>query len=86
MAGDIVRRRRRGSDISVCVSLSCAPTDEDYSRIQKPHDKCPKINLNILLRKLLREIGIYGGRKRITFQYDAVSYSQNFDDGCRRQG
>ncbi|KZV48908.1 hypothetical protein F511_09696 [Dorcoceras hygrometricum] len=86
MAGDIVQRRRRASDISVCVSPSCAPVDEDYSHIHKSQDKCPNINLNRLLRKLLHKIGIYGGQKRITFQYDAVTYSQNFDDGCRRQG
>ncbi|KZV48906.1 hypothetical protein F511_09694 [Dorcoceras hygrometricum] len=88
MAGHIVRRRRRASDISacgMCVTVVCS-ADEDYSCIQKPQDKCPNIILNLLLRKLLRKIGIYGGRKRITFQYDAVSYSQNFDDGCRRHG
>ncbi|KAK4346732.1 hypothetical protein RND71_033071 [Anisodus tanguticus] len=35
-----------------------------------------------LLKKLMNECkNVYGKQKRLKFQYDAVSYSQNFDEG-----
>ncbi|KAL8472740.1 hypothetical protein ACS0TY_029824 [Phlomoides rotata] len=78
---------RRSSYFSGCMSPSCVPVHEEYSRIQTTaSDKCQR---NRRLRKLIRKIvtegkSIYGQAKPLTFQYDAVSYSQNFDDGYHR--
>ncbi|PIN07702.1 hypothetical protein CDL12_19728 [Handroanthus impetiginosus] len=85
MGGDTFQRRP--SYISGCMSPSCVPVHEEYSRIHINQDE--KGHRSRRLRKLLRKIvnegrSIYGSPKRLTFQYDAVSYSQNFDDGCHR--
>ncbi|KAL3637753.1 hypothetical protein CASFOL_018201 [Castilleja foliolosa] len=79
---------RRSSSLSGCMSPSCVPVHEEYSRIHTANQD--KTHRNRRLRKLLRRIVdegtcIYGpAPKHSTFQYDAVSYSQNFDDGCHR--
>ncbi|KAL0381465.1 UNVERIFIED_CONTAM: hypothetical protein Sangu_0210800 [Sesamum angustifolium] len=84
MGGDIFHRRP--SYLSGCMSPSCVPVHEEYSRI---HINSGQGHRSRRLRKLLRKIvkesrSIYGAPKPLTFQYDAVSYSQNFDDGCHR--
>ncbi|KAK4426522.1 hypothetical protein Salat_1420800 [Sesamum alatum] len=84
MGGDIFHRRT--SYLSGCMSPSCVPVHEEYSRI---HINSGQGHRRRRLRKLLRKIvnesrSIYGAAKPLTFQYDAVSYSQNFDDGCHR--
>ncbi|KAK4263038.1 hypothetical protein QN277_028517 [Acacia crassicarpa] len=38
-----------------------------------------------LLRRIMREGKTACGPKTLSFQYDPVSYSQNFDDGCHLQ-
>lgn len=79
---------RRSSYFSGCMSPSCVPVHEEYSRIQTTAgDKCQRSRrLRKLIRKIVSESksSIYGQAKPLTFQYDAVSYSQNFDDGCHR--
>ncbi|PIN21396.1 hypothetical protein CDL12_05899 [Handroanthus impetiginosus] len=83
MGGDFTHRR--SSYLYGCLSPSCVPVHEDYSRIH--HEKSHRYRrLRRLLRKIVNEskISIYGTSKPITFQYDAVSYSQNFDEGCHR--
>ncbi|KAG8384183.1 hypothetical protein BUALT_Bualt04G0091600 [Buddleja alternifolia] len=86
MGGDVVHRR--SSYLSGCMSPSCVPVHEEYSRIHHiSQDKSHRSRrLRRLLRKIVNEskIGIYGPAKRLSFQYDAVSYSQNFDDGSHR--
>lgn len=87
MGGDIIHRR--SYYLSGCMSPSCVPVHEEYARIPiSGHDKSQHRNRR--LRKLLRKIvneskSIYGPAKPITFQYDAVSYSQNFDEGCHKE-
>ncbi|CAA0839667.1 Unknown protein [Striga hermonthica] len=81
--GEIVYRR--SPNLSCCMSPSCVPVHDDYARIHAT----PKGHRARSLRKLLRKIvtesrNIYRPPKPITFKYDAVSYSQNFDEGCHR--
>lgn len=85
--GDVLYRRP--SYLTSCMSPSCVPVHEDYSRITPSLDKgCGLRNrrLRKLLRKIVNEskITIMGQHKPQNFQYDALSYSQNFDDGCHR--
>ncbi|KAI3451845.1 hypothetical protein Pfo_008510 [Paulownia fortunei] len=78
---------RRSSYLSSCMSPSCVPVHEEYSRIDiSGHDKSHRSRrLRKLLRKIVNESkSIYRPAKPPTFQYDAVSYSQNFDEGCHR--
>ncbi|OVA15240.1 hypothetical protein BVC80_5g25 [Macleaya cordata] len=77
---------------SGCVaSPSCFPVHhEEYSRIQHVNNDVVVVNRlrrkwRNLVRRLVRESKISIGSKRLTFQYDAVSYSQNFDEGCRKE-
>ncbi|KAK6258745.1 hypothetical protein SCA6_013219 [Theobroma cacao] len=80
--------RRRSFYFSGCMmSPSCFPVHEEmeYSRIHyrsSSSDKTRRRWRN-LLRRLVRDgkSSIYGS-KPLSFHYDAVSYSQNFDDGC----
>ncbi|KAL2241460.1 UNVERIFIED_CONTAM: hypothetical protein Sindi_0787200 [Sesamum indicum] len=87
MGGDFVHRR--SSYLSSCMSPSCVPVHEEYSRIDisSTDDKSHRSRrLRKLLRKIVNESkSIYfGPTKPLSFQYDAVSYSQNFDDGCHK--
>ncbi|XWS41683.1 hypothetical protein CRYUN_Cryun17cG0103600 [Craigia yunnanensis] len=83
--------RRRPSYFSGCymMSPSCFPVHEEmeYSRIHycSSSDKRRRRWRN-LLRRLVRDgkSSIYGS-KPLSFQYDAVSYSQNFDEGCHHE-
>ncbi|XVE86898.1 hypothetical protein DITRI_Ditri18aG0072600 [Diplodiscus trichospermus] len=80
--------RRRSSCFSGCyrMSPSCFPVHEEmeYTRIYycSSSDKRRRRWRN-LLRRLVRDgkSCIYGS-KPLSFHYDAVSYSQNFDEGC----
>ncbi|XP_057965496.1 uncharacterized protein LOC131156062 [Malania oleifera] len=80
---------RRPSYFSGCVSpsTSCLPVHDEYSRIRIGSGSggggggCRRRWKN-LLKRLVRESKSIYGSKPLTFQYDAVSYSQNFDDGC----
>lgn len=89
--------RPRPSCLSGCMmsSPSCFPVHDEmeYSRIES-FNYCNNNNIagaaankgsrrwRNLLRRLVREgrTSIYGS-KPLSFRYDAVSYSQNFDDG-----
>lgn len=72
-----------------CLSspLSCLiHTETEYARISNQNKKTrstPK--LRDLMRRLLlvRSCGLENNKSKtlVTFHYDAVSYSQNFDDG-----
>ncbi|CAI9766898.1 unnamed protein product [Fraxinus pennsylvanica] len=84
MGGDI--NHRRLSYFSGCMSPSCVPVHEEYSRIHISHGNNKSRRLKKLLRKIVSESkSIYGPSKPVTFQYDAVSYSQNFDEGLHKE-
>ncbi|KAL9158390.1 hypothetical protein ABFS82_08G064800 [Erythranthe guttata] len=86
---------RRPYYFSGCMSPSCVPVHEQYSRGAHASSGGggEKSHRSRKLRKLLRKIvseskSIYGSaaarHRHLNFQYDAVSYSQNFDDGYHR--
>lgn len=84
--GDAIHRRQ--SYLVGCMSPSCIPVHEAYARVDQVSDG-GKNHRSRRLRKLLRKIvkeskNFYGSAKPLSFQYDAVSYSQNFDDGYHR--
>ncbi|KAM7276781.1 hypothetical protein ACFE04_018647 [Oxalis oulophora] len=72
------------------MSPSCFPVQEkiEYTRIQ--YINCGNNNKRVrkwrnLLKKMVRDgKNKYGSSKQLSFHYDAVSYSQNFDEGCHR--
>ncbi|TMW99377.1 hypothetical protein EJD97_002679 [Solanum chilense] len=70
-----------------CLSPSCIPVDEEYSRINtltSGGSRNPVKLWRKLLKKLVNEGKkniMYGKQKSIKFQYDVVSYSLNFDEG-----
>ncbi|KAL8266169.1 hypothetical protein R6Q59_003513 [Mikania micrantha] len=80
--------RRRSFYFSGCMSPSCIPVHEQYTRINRTRfcDRWSRKWRN-LINKLIRESkkSIYGSQPPLTFRYDAVSYSQNFDDGNHRR-
>ncbi|KAI3726414.1 hypothetical protein L1987_66211 [Smallanthus sonchifolius] len=73
--------QRRFSYFSGCMSPSCIPVDEQYTRIKSSDRQRRK--LRKLVNKVVEESkrSIYGSSKPLVFRYDAVSYAQNFDDG-----
>jgi hypothetical protein len=82
---------RRSSYLSGCATMSpsCFPVHEEtgYSRIHccsSSHNKRSWRWRN-LLRRLVRDGKNLYGSKPLSFHYDAVSYSQNFDDGCHNE-
>ncbi|CAK9150621.1 unnamed protein product [Ilex paraguariensis] len=79
MGGDLPNRRI--SYFSGCVSPSCVPVHEEYSRINAGGADKRSRKWRNLLKKLVRESKAIYGTKPLTYQYDAVSYSQNFDEG-----
>ncbi|KAI5684381.1 hypothetical protein M9H77_05609 [Catharanthus roseus] len=92
MGGDM-NVRRSSSYFSGCMSPSCVPVHEEYSRIGSSgahgggDSKTirSRRRLKKIIKKLMNESkSIYGGSRPLTFQYDAVSYSQNFDEGCHK--
>ncbi|OWM85429.1 hypothetical protein CDL15_Pgr019053 [Punica granatum] len=71
-----------------CMSPSCFPVNEDFEYSRIPYGKissnssrkCRK--WRNLIRRIVRDSkNIYRPPKPVSFHYDAVSYSQNFDDG-----
>ncbi|KAK7818562.1 hypothetical protein CFP56_041203 [Quercus suber] len=79
---------RRSSYFSGCMSSpSCFPVHEEleYSRIHCcSHNKRSRRWRNLLRRFVRESKNFYGSKdsKPLSFHYDAVSYSQNFDEGC----
>lgn len=69
------------------MSPSCIPVHDEYSRINTLTRGGSSWNSAKLWRKLLKKLvnegkkNMYGKHKTLKFQYDVVSYSQNFDDG-----
>ncbi|GMI64070.1 hypothetical protein HRI_000076300 [Hibiscus trionum] len=93
MERDLINRRRRFSHLCGCymMSPSCFPVHEEmeYSRIDycSSGDKRRRRWRN-LLRRLVRDgkSSLYGSKAPpLSFHYDAVSYSQNFDEGCHSE-
>ncbi|KAL5819938.1 hypothetical protein ACOSQ3_023897 [Xanthoceras sorbifolium] len=89
---DLSRRHQqpRSSYLSSCViSPSCFSVHEEieYSRIHYCDQGSNKRGRRWrnLLRKLVRDGKSIHGSKHLSFHYDAVSYSQNFDEGCHRE-
>ncbi|KAL7190793.1 hypothetical protein ACSBR2_022971 [Camellia fascicularis] len=81
---------RRSSYFSGCMSPSCVPVHEEYSRIRLPpiggDDNHRNRRWRKIIKKLVKESkNIYGSNKPPTFQYDAISYSQNFDEGSHKE-
>ncbi|KAK9284281.1 hypothetical protein L1049_023451 [Liquidambar formosana] len=83
MERDLTAHRRSSYFPGCIMSPSCLPAHEEYSRIHH----CPGGNNRSrrswrkLLKRIIREGKSIYGSKPLTFHYDAVSYSQNFDDG-----
>ncbi|GFY81097.1 hypothetical protein Acr_01g0009060 [Actinidia rufa] len=78
----------RSSYFSGCMSLSSVPVHEEYSRILLSSNGTGNRSRRWrrLIKRLVRESkSIYGSNKPPIFQYDAVSYSQNFDEGCHKE-
>ncbi|KAK8488006.1 hypothetical protein V6N13_029003 [Hibiscus sabdariffa] len=90
MERDLISRRRRSSYLcgGYMMSPSCFPVHEEmeYSRIHYcSSDEKRRRRWRNLLRRLVRS-SIYGSKAPpLSFHYDAVSYSQNFDEGCHRE-
>uniref|UniRef100_A0A5B7CB05 Uncharacterized protein n=1 Tax=Davidia involucrata TaxID=16924 RepID=A0A5B7CB05_DAVIN len=85
MGSDLTHRR--SSYFSGCMSPSCVPVHEEYSRIHHhlPSAKNGGRRWRKLLKRLVRESKSIYGSKPLTFQYDAESYSQNFDEGLHKE-
>ncbi|KDP32170.1 hypothetical protein JCGZ_12631 [Jatropha curcas] len=74
------------------MSPSCFPVYDgmEYQLVQYNSNNSSSIKRSrrwrYLIRRLVREgkTSIYGS-KPLSFHYDAVSYSQNFDEGCHYQ-
>ncbi|KAH0696503.1 hypothetical protein KY290_013874 [Solanum tuberosum] len=77
--------RRPASQFYSCMSPSCILVHDEYSRInecrRRDSGSCRR-SWRKLLKKLVNEGKNVYGKKTLTFHYDAVSYSQNFDEGC----
>ncbi|MBA0618380.1 hypothetical protein Godav_027740, partial [Gossypium davidsonii] len=93
MERDLINRRRGSSYFCGCymMSPSCFPVHEelDYSRIHhcsSGGDNRTRRRWRNLLRRLVKDgkTSLYGSKPPLSFHYDAVSYSQNFDEGCHR--
>ncbi|XP_023633550.1 uncharacterized protein LOC111829083 [Capsella rubella] len=91
MDRDLADNRKPSYATNRCLSspLSCLiHTDTEYTRLSNHNNRkqtrsSPK--LRDLMRRLLlaRSCGLenHTSKTLVTFHYDAVSYSQNFDDG-----
>ncbi|KAL8231167.1 hypothetical protein R6Q59_033695 [Mikania micrantha] len=81
-------QRRHTYNFSGCMSPSCIPVEEHYTRIKshKHLSERHRRKLKKLVNKVVEEtkLSIYGSSKPLVFRYDAVSYSLNFDEGNRR--
>ncbi|KAJ4840420.1 hypothetical protein Tsubulata_009258 [Turnera subulata] len=93
MEREVTTTLRRSSLFSGCpMSPSCFPIREEmeYTRIHccsggRNHSKRSQRWRNFI-RRLVRDSksSIYGS-KPLSFHYDAVSYLQNFDEGCHHE-
>ncbi|KAJ4714603.1 DNA polymerase zeta catalytic subunit like [Melia azedarach] len=81
---DLSHRRRSSYWSSCMVSPSCFPVHEEieYSRIHYCGSNKRGRRWRNFLRRLVRDGKSMYGSKHLSFHYDAVSYSQNFDEGC----
>nr|KAJ0208853.1 hypothetical protein LSAT_V11C400218030 [Lactuca sativa]KAJ0213492.1 hypothetical protein LSAT_V11C400218010 [Lactuca sativa] len=72
----------RLSNVSDCTSTSSLSDQEDCTQINSG-----SVRRSHNWRKLMKKViegskkSIYGSSKPLIFQYDAVSYSLNFDEG-----
>ncbi|CDP02691.1 unnamed protein product [Coffea canephora] len=85
MGGDFIHQKP--SYFSGCMSPSCVPVHEEYSRIDigdRGSNGRSSRRLKRLIKKLMSESKSIYGSKPTRFHYDAVSYSQNFDEGCHK--
>ncbi|KAK4347919.1 hypothetical protein RND71_034258 [Anisodus tanguticus] len=79
--------RRSASQFYGCMSPSCILVHDEYSRINECRHRDSgsyRRSWRKLLKKLVNEGKNVYGKKTLTFHYDAVSYSQNFDEGCNK--
>ncbi|KAL4363057.1 hypothetical protein GQ457_04G034890 [Hibiscus cannabinus] len=93
--GRDVGHRQQSSYFSGCYTMSpsCFPVQEEigYSRIHYYSKASDSDKIRRRWRNLLRRLkdgkrSIYrSSSKPLSFHYDAVSYSQNFDEGCHNQ-
>ncbi|KAI4328107.1 hypothetical protein L6164_020491 [Bauhinia variegata] len=79
--------RHQSSYFSGCMSPSFLPVHDEfrYTRVHScsnHHNQRRGQRWRNILRKLMREGMSLCGSKQLSFQYDPVSYSQNFDEGC----
>ncbi|CAL9001973.1 unnamed protein product [Prunus brigantina] len=89
---DVIEHHRRSPKLSRCMmSPSCFPVqgEMEYTRLHSCGRSKRSPRWRNLLRRFLSDRGrsrrnMYGS-KTTSFQYDAVSYSQNFDEGCHLQ-
>ncbi|CAL9244983.1 unnamed protein product [Arabidopsis halleri] len=89
MERDLADNRRQSYSTGRCLSspFSCLiHTETEYARISNHNTKTrPSPKLRDLMRRLLlvRSCGLENNKSKtlVTSHYDAVSYSQNFDDG-----
>ncbi|KAL4568838.1 hypothetical protein LXL04_024455 [Taraxacum kok-saghyz] len=81
---------RRPSYFSDCLSPACVPAHKQYTLINGGTHSSDSDRWRRKLRKLISTVireskkSVYGSPKPLTFRYDAVSYSQNFDEGTHR--
>ncbi|GAV74749.1 hypothetical protein CFOL_v3_18229 [Cephalotus follicularis] len=91
MEGDLPHRR--SAYFPGCMmSPSCFPVHEEveYTRIdyRNGNSKRSRRWRNLLRRIILLRDGINiyrSSNKPLSFHYDAVSYAQNFDEGCHHE-
>ncbi|KAG9152461.1 hypothetical protein Leryth_027047 [Lithospermum erythrorhizon] len=78
---------RNSSYFSGCISPSCVLVHEEYSRLHHniSNEKRNQKKLKKLIKRIMSESKSIYKSTPLTFHYDAVSYSQNFDDGCHRE-
>ncbi|KAJ9564444.1 hypothetical protein OSB04_000410 [Centaurea solstitialis] len=93
MGNNTPHRRSPSSYFSGCISPPCVPVHDQYERIIRDTHSNGRDHLwssrrwRKLINKVFRDSKksiVYGSPKPLTFRYDAVSYSQNFDDGNHR--
>ncbi|KAK2656658.1 hypothetical protein Ddye_009710 [Dipteronia dyeriana] len=95
MEREDLSRQRRSSYLSGCMMMvspapSCFPVHEEQMEYSRFHyceegsssNKRGGRRWRNLLRKLVGDAKSFNGSKHLSFHYDAVSYSQNFDEGC----
>ncbi|WVZ12754.1 hypothetical protein V8G54_017284 [Vigna mungo] len=86
MEKDLTMTVQRSSYMPGCMmSPSCLPIHNEfqYSRIHYCSSPRKRVRRwKNILRKFMRESKTLCRSKPISFQYDPVSYSQNFDEGC----